>query len=144
MQFRTTAMSLFLEYFKLTRIFQYFHSDSAAPLTTPKASYRNCSGYSRGTPRSRGGQPARPRMQGFRQGSVRRDSLVSLPHSRTHLQRFAHRANGQKIDTPGSGVPPIFEWQIASYDMPPSGSGSRSFRSDRCRRMIACALDLDC
>ena len=23
-------------------------------------------------------------------------------------------ANGQKIDTQGSGVPPIFEWQIAS------------------------------
>ena len=26
--------------------------------------------------------------------------------------------NGQKIDTRGSGVPPIFEWQIASYDRP--------------------------
>jgi hypothetical protein len=29
--------------------------------------------------------------------------------------------NGQKIDTRGSGVLPIFEWQIASYDRPPSG-----------------------
>ena len=29
--------------------------------------------------------------------------------------------NGQKIDAPGSGVLPIFEWQIASYDRPPSG-----------------------
>jgi hypothetical protein len=28
-----------------------------------------------------------------------------------------------KIDTPGSGVPPIFEWQIASYERPPSGEG---------------------
>jgi len=30
-------------------------------------------------------------------------------------------ANGQKIDTPGSGVPPIFECQM-SYDRPPSGA----------------------
>ena len=29
--------------------------------------------------------------------------------------------NGQKIDTRGSGVPPIFECQIASYDKRPSG-----------------------
>jgi hypothetical protein len=27
----------------------------------------------------------------------------------------------KKIDTRGSGVPPIFEWQIAGYDRPPSG-----------------------
>jgi hypothetical protein len=29
--------------------------------------------------------------------------------------------NGQKIDTRGSGMRPIFECQIASYDRPPSG-----------------------
>jgi hypothetical protein len=29
--------------------------------------------------------------------------------------------HGQKIDTQGSGVPPIFECQITSYDRPPSG-----------------------
>jgi hypothetical protein len=27
-------------------------------------------------------------------------------------------SNGQKIDTRGSGVPPIFEWQIASDGKP--------------------------
>ena len=31
--------------------------------------------------------------------------------------------NGQKIDTRGSGVLPIFEWQIASYERLPSGEG---------------------
>jgi len=35
--------------------------------------------------------------------------------------------NGQKIDTRGSGVPPIFEWQIASYDRPPSGERFENF-----------------
>jgi len=35
--------------------------------------------------------------------------------------------NGQKIDTPGSGVPPIFEWQIASYDRPLSGEWFENF-----------------
>ena len=36
--------------------------------------------------------------------------------------------NGQKIDTRGSGVPPIFEWQMSSYEWPSSGGGSRTFR----------------
>jgi hypothetical protein len=36
-------------------------------------------------------------------------------------------SNGQKIDTRGSGVPPIFEWQIASYDGPPSGERFENF-----------------
>jgi hypothetical protein len=36
-------------------------------------------------------------------------------------------SNGQKIDTRGSGVPPIFEWQIASYDRPPSGERFENF-----------------
>ena len=31
--------------------------------------------------------------------------------------------HGQKIDTRGSGVPPIFECQITSYERPPSGEG---------------------
>jgi hypothetical protein len=35
--------------------------------------------------------------------------------------------DGQKIDTRGSGVPPIFEWQIASYDRPPSGDRFENF-----------------
>ena len=55
--------------------------------------------------------------------------------------------NGQKIDTRGSGVPPIFEWQIASYDRPPSGERSENFsmRSVQIRaHMIACAVDLHC
>jgi hypothetical protein len=36
------------------------------------------------------------------------------------LPKTVSSSNGQKIDTRGSGVPPIFECQIASYDMPPS------------------------
>jgi hypothetical protein len=36
-------------------------------------------------------------------------------------------SNGQKIHTPSSGVPPIFEWQIASYDRPPSGEWFENF-----------------
>jgi hypothetical protein len=39
----------------------------------------------------------------------------------------AKRRTVKKIDTPGSGVPPIFERQIASYDRPPSGERFENF-----------------
>jgi hypothetical protein len=49
------------------------------------------------------------------------DGADQLVRERTSQRGHNLRPNGQKIDTRGSGVPPIFECQIASYDRPPSG-----------------------
>jgi class 3 adenylate cyclase len=47
--------------------------------------------------------------------------------TRLHLEPLPAGANSQKIDTGGSGVPPIFEGQIASGDRPPSGEVREPF-----------------
>ena len=54
----------------------------------------------------------------------------------THIVKNAAMPNGQKIDTRGSGVPPIFECQIASYDRPPSGE---RFKNLSLRSVQICA-----
>ena len=53
--------------------------------------------------------------------------------------RRSQLPNRQKIDTRASGVSPIFECQITSYDRPPSGEGfeNLSLRSVQIRVIVS-------